>query len=244
MGIVVSQKFFHPVLGRINIKVLSTARRVTARWKANIIHITIPPGIETSEFLRIIERMTPEIQAMRPVIGRKYFDGYSFSNDLIRIKVVEYATIRRGDIEAIPLLDCEPKGYEFRVAPGTLDDDEMQLRLKKFIEKCTFRPADFLLHTELYSIVEELGYQSRVTDFAIARSSAKLGTCSENGKISLAARLIYMPEQIRRAVMTHELAHLDHFDHTPEFYARWQQLFSDFDVHTLKKHLKTLDLPI
>lgn len=244
MGVVVSQKFLHPVLGRINIKVLSTARRVTARWKANIIHITIPPGIEASEFLRIIERMTPEIQAMRPVIGRKYFDGYSFSNDLICIKVVESATIRRGDIEAIPLHNCEPKGYEFRVAPGTLDDDEMQLRLKKFIEKCAFRPAGSLLHPEFYSIVEELGYQNRVTDFAIARSSTKLGTCSESGKISLAARLIYMPEQIRRAVITHELAHLDHFDHTPEFYARWQQLFSDFDVRTLKKHLKTIDLPI
>lgn len=244
MGVVVSQKFLHPVLGRMNIKVLSTARRVTARWKANIIHITIPPGIETSEFLRIIERMTPEIQAMRPVIGRKYFDGYSFSNDLICIKVVESATIRRGDIEAIPLLDCNPKGYEFRLAPGTLDDDEMQIRLKKFIEKCAYEPAGYMLYSEFFPIVDKLGYQSRVTDFAIARSSAKLGTCSESGKISLAARLIYMPEQIRRAVMTHELAHLDHFDHTPEFYARWQQLFSDFDVHTLNARIKELDYPL
>lgn len=244
MGVVVSQKYFHPVLGRMNIKVLSTARRVTARWKANIIHVTIPAGIEVSEFHRIIERMTPEIQAMRPDIGRKYSDGYSFSNDLISIKVVESATIRRGDIDAIPQLDCEPKGYEFRVAPGTLDDDEMQIRLKKFIEKCAYGPAGIMLYPEFFSIVEKLGYQNRVTDFGITRSSAKLGSCSESGKISLAPRLIFMPEHIRRAVTTHELAHLDHFDHTPKFYAQWQKLFPDFDVHTLNARIKELDLPL
>lgn len=239
-----SQKYTHSVLGKVNLKVLSTARRFTARWKGDILHMTIPAGIDLDEYNRVLDRMTPDILASRPVIGRKYFPGYTFANDLFGIRVVESPQTRKGEIDAIPFTKEKPPVYEFRVAPGTLDSDSIQSRLSKFIGKCAYGPASHYLLPELDELIVELGFQDRVRLTEITRASAKYGDCSNRGKVRLAARVLYMPKLFRRAVMTHELAHLDHFDHTPQFYVRWQQLFPEFDVRTFHKRLRTVDLPL
>lgn len=243
MGLI-SQKYTHPVIGKINLKVLSTARRFTARWKGDILHLTIPAGFDAAEYNRVLDRMTPDIMSHRPVIGRKYFPGYAFENDLFGIRVMESPQTRAGDIDAVPCHDGDRHFYEFRVASGTLDDDNMQSRLSKFIERCAYGPACMYMLPELDRMIVSTGYEKRVSHTEIARTASKLGDCSSSARIRIAARVLYMPEPVRRAVMTHELAHLDHFDHTPQFYTRWQELFPDFDVRTLREKIRTLDLPL
>ena len=44
------------------------------------------------------------------------------------------------------------------------------------------------------------------------------GSCSSSGNISLNIRLLFLPPQVVDYVFAHELAHLDHPDHSPRFW--------------------------
>ena len=50
------------------------------------------------------------------------------------------------------------------------------------------------------------------------------GSCSELGNINLNLNLMRLPEHLRDYVMLHELCHLRHLDHGPEFHALLESL--------------------
>lgn len=47
---------------------------------------------------------------------------------------------------------------------------------------------------------------------------SRWGSCSSNGNISLNVRLLFLPSRLVEYVWVHELAHLDHPDHSPRFW--------------------------
>jgi hypothetical protein len=51
------------------------------------------------------------------------------------------------------------------------------------------------------------------------------GSCSSQGRIRLNWRLILAPPNVRRYVVAHEVAHLQHLNHGPEFKAFEARLF-------------------
>lgn len=52
---------------------------------------------------------------------------------------------------------------------------------------------------------------------SIGDAATRWGSCSSTGKIRLSWRLILAPVQVRRYVAAHEVAHLVHLHHGPEF---------------------------
>ena len=54
---------------------------------------------------------------------------------------------------------------------------------------------------------------------------SRWGSCSSRGTIALSWRLIMAPASVRRSVIAHEVAHMRHMDHSPEFYAWMDELF-------------------
>ena len=51
-----------------------------------------------------------------------------------------------------------------------------------------------------------------------------LGSCSSKGVISFSPLLVFFPEELRRYIICHELAHLLHFNHSKDFHARCNEL--------------------
>jgi predicted metal-dependent hydrolase len=54
---------------------------------------------------------------------------------------------------------------------------------------------------------------------------SRWGSCSASGAIRYSWRLILAPEAVRRATVAHEVAHLVHLNHGPEFHALVEQLY-------------------
>lgn len=68
-----------------------------------------------------------------------------------------------------------------------------------------------------------------VPDLRLSRAKRRWGSCSgaRNGThcVRLNWRLVQAPDDVRRSVVAHEVAHLVHFDHSPAFHALLGDLF-------------------
>jgi predicted metal-dependent hydrolase len=58
---------------------------------------------------------------------------------------------------------------------------------------------------------------------------AKWGSCSQSGLITLNLWLITQDIRAIDYVILHELCHLSHFNHTPDFYAHLAALMPDWE---------------
>jgi predicted metal-dependent hydrolase len=59
----------------------------------------------------------------------------------------------------------------------------------------------------------------------VGDAATRWGSCSSNGRIRLSWRLILAPPDVRRYVVAHEVAHLVHLHHGPEFKRLEARLF-------------------
>jgi predicted metal-dependent hydrolase len=66
---------------------------------------------------------------------------------------------------------------------------------------------------------------------------SRWGSCSSRGTISLSWRLIMAPAQVRRSVIAHEVAHIRHMNHSPEFY-EWLDTLYDGNRKAADQWLK------
>lgn len=64
-----------------------------------------------------------------------------------------------------------------------------------------------------------------VRSVAVGDASSRWGSCSSEGRIRLSWRLIFAPPEVRRYVVAHEVAHLKHMNHGPDFKAYEAWLF-------------------
>lgn len=60
---------------------------------------------------------------------------------------------------------------------------------------------------------------------SIGDAGTRWGSCSSDGRIRLSWRLILAPPEVRRYVVAHEVAHLVHLNHGPDFKAVEARLF-------------------
>lgn len=76
-----------------------------------------------------------------------------------------------------------------------------------------------------------------VPALAISNAARRWGSCSANGTIRINWRLVMAPDEVRRSVVAHEVAHLKHMNHSADFYAWLDHLFED-DRKTADRWLK------
>ena len=82
-----------------------------------------------------------------------------------------------------------------------------------------------------------------VAPVRLTRAQRRWGSCSSEGTLRLNWRLVQAPDEVRRSVVAHEVAHLVHFDHSPAFHALLGRLFEgDVDEANrwLSRHGRTL----
>ncbi len=72
---------------------------------------------------------------------------------------------------------------------------------------------------------------------ALSSARRRWGSCSSAGKVRINWRLIMAPDDVRRSVVAHEIAHMQHMDHSAAFYA-WLDHIYEGDRNAADRWLK------
>ncbi|MES2120065.1 MAG: SprT family zinc-dependent metalloprotease [Pseudomonadota bacterium] len=110
-----------------------------------------------------------------------------------------------------------------RLAEGELicggPRDGLARRIDSFLKKRALET----MSREVAEYAAAAGVSARTV--AVGDAASRWGSCSSEGRIRLSWRLILAPPPVRRYVVAHEVAHLKHLDHGPEFKAFEARLY-------------------
>lgn len=95
--------------------------------------------------------------------------------------------------------------------------DPATQRARDAKKKLLMKKAKAYLPYRLDFFAKKYGYKYDRLRFSHANT--RWGSCSSNRTISLNIGLMNLPEPLRDYVLLHELAHLNHLDHSPAFWA-------------------------
>ncbi|MDE6396047.1 MAG: M48 family metallopeptidase [Muribaculaceae bacterium] len=205
-----SQRFKHPQLGLIHIVARANATRFVARWKGRELQLTIPGGSTVAEVEKAIEAMKPKLLALRPK-PEGFYPGWEYTTPETKFSMV------KNDEPDVYEVVCND-GEVIMKLPDAVDGNDPWLieKVNKTFDKYAAAFAESYLIPLAENVASRLGVSPR--QWRIGYGQKRRGCCSSRGVITLSRNLVFFPIELREYVICHELAHLTHFDHSPNFY--------------------------
>ena len=90
--------------------------------------------------------------------------------------------------------------------------------------------------------LNQLYFNSEIKKISLKKLKARWGGCSTGKEISLAFRLLFLPEKVREYIMVHEIAHLVHMNHSKRFWKKVEFVCPEYKVY--KKWLRANEFNI
>lgn len=174
--------------------------------------------IKDKEFGEVIVRKSPLSRSIKFSIstsGRLSMSVPKYTSNFLAKRFLE--SNRKMIREKLPLRD--PSEQRAR-------DYQKKLLMKKAKEYLPYRLEYF---AKLY------GYN--YNKCRLSHANTRWGSCSSNRTISLNIGLMKVPEKLRDYVILHELAHLNHMDHSKAFWAEVGKHDKNYKIHEKKLKL-------
>ena len=95
-------------------------------------------------------------------------------------------------------------------------------RLVRFLKKIILDELTTLSHDKAARIGKN------VAEVKVRDTKSRWGSCSIDGRLSYSWRLVFAPYETLDYLAAHEVAHLQHHDHSPAFWAVCEELSSDY----------------
>lgn len=114
-------------------------------------------------------------------------------------------------------------------------NDPSTQRARDYQKKILMKKAKEYLPYRLEYFANLYGYT--YAKCRLSHANTRWGSCSSNKTISLNIGLMKLPEALRDYVIIHELAHLNHMDHSRAFWAEVGQHDKNYKIHEKKLKL-------
>jgi predicted metal-dependent hydrolase len=208
-----------PVVLRRN----AQARRMTMRLApdGSEVRITLPRWGRSAEALEFAERRKGWIAGQLAAVP----EPVSFTPE----STLPY----RGD--ALPIRHDPAAPRRVRLIEGEVflggPAEALAPRLKRWLES----EARSLLTADLAFYCERAGRPMQ--RLMLSNAQRRWGSCARDGTIRINWRLVMAPDTVRRSVVAHEVAHLVHFDHSPDFHALLGDIY-EHDIAAANRWLK------
>lgn len=195
----------------VEIRAIRSARRMRLRIdeRRKVVKLTCPPRVSRKAALAWaaeqrgwIERQLAGIQA-----GEPFLPGAAIPLEGQEVPLAWDDTLPRTPRLRSGVLSCG----------GPIDG--FAARIERFLKR---RALD-LLSAETAEVATFIA--GDVRSVSVGDADTRWGSCSSAGRIRYSWRLILAPPEARRFVVAHEVAHLAHLNHGPEFKALERRLF-------------------
>ncbi len=114
--------------------------------------------------------------------------------------------------------------------------EDPSIRIVRFLKNLAKEKLSKLAH-EKASKIDKTIQLVQVKD-----TSSRWGSCSHDGKISFSWRLIFAPMDAIDYVVAHEVAHLEHLDHSPDFWMLCEDLSREYSAGKSWMHRNSQEL--
>lgn len=230
--------------GDIQINIKANLKGITARWNNGVLCINTSPLVPLNMLIYFIEKNREKLRLIR----QKALEN---AKQKIHYQLGQRIPCFRNEV-LITTIEYRPNftGYK-RDKDGNLfilisSKDDINSAIKQnaisgALKELMKRTAPHVLIPYAWEIARELGAIPK--EFVIGRGIRKLGHCTSKGVIQLSANLMFMPEELVRYIICHELAHLTVMSHNANFHALCN-VYCNGKEKALEKKLKGFVFPI
>ncbi|MBR5175659.1 MAG: M48 family metallopeptidase [Bacteroidales bacterium] len=164
-----------------------------------------------------------------PVIGAVVLRKTSRSR-----KISLRVSPRRGVTVSMPWIVPFRVGLEFFLSRREWVLETIERQNKRFVDEPILSPEEIesmrkeakrVLPARLSELARK--YSFEYNQVRIKHNVSNWGSCSRKGNINLNLNLMRVPEDLRDYVLLHELCHLRHPNHGPEFHALLESICPD-----------------
>lgn len=216
-----SGHYNHPRIGRIALRPGRTTATLRARWRGNVLTVTCPYGLATALLERFIADNEERLMAAKPALH--YSIGTIIDTPETDIEVLEGSDVQPYDIMTSAESAAPSRGkienHRVLVAPRVLHliaTPEAQKAINNAVLDMATRSTRMFVLPLARRIAAEVGRAPLAWE--VKKSQHLLGKCSSKGIITLNPKLAFLPEELRRFVVCHELAHLSEMNHSAAFH--------------------------
>lgn len=214
---------------KFEVKVNKLAKRIILKVSDNgEASVTIPQKSLEREAIRFakkrarwlylhLNKIKSEAETRRPIVDKILFLGNSYPIELFENSGRLSLNFREGR-------------FELFLSNHTYEDVRSELK-RWYIEQA---------RKILPELVQSLGCQ--IKRIAIREQKTRWGSCSAKKNLNFNWRLMMAPTSVIYYVVVHELTHLKHMNHSPQFWKTVSQKCPDFRQHKswLRKNGKLL----
>lgn len=159
----------------------------------------------------------------RHTAPRQYLSGEShrYLGHQYRLKVVgSDVTVAKGQVKLT-------RGEILVTASNKLPPEKVKELLRRWYLNRARELFDVVL-SEVFCTFERGGFEK--PRISVREMRSRWGSLSRGGQMTLNSRLIQTPRLCVEYVVVHELCHLIHRDHSPEFYALLEKMLPDWQA--------------
>lgn len=211
-----STTFYHE---RLQATVCVSARRdsrsLRARWKADKVMVSAPVAASMDQVIEFLESVSGRLLSRRPAAPYAIGKEITFPEGRICFRT------HTGDSNIISSCVRESESGPFVITVSLPEgSDPSDSGVARIITGMILDRTRWIAHLSLIdqakAIAEEVGRSP--AGWSISSGKRVLGSCSIRGIINLSHLLVFLPLDLRRYIICHELAHLSEMNHSPQFH--------------------------
>ena len=197
-----------------------------------------PMGVQATELQRLVEANREQLRRLPQPQSVEFHFGQTI--ECFRCHVVIKPTNPRPGY-------LKTEWDDNNVLHVTMHEstDLTDFSTKQYISDRISEAMGYIANKELLPFAREVAEGLKLTPagFEIGRGMRKLGHCTTKKIIQLSRNLMFYPEPLIRYVICHELAHLTHMNHSPQFHALCNQ-YTGGKEKELEHQLRQFRFPI
>lgn len=191
-------------------------RRLTLRWsvKQDAFTLTTPLRASRKSALEFVQQNVAWMRTQQPVAAKikEWTQG-----DTIPLEGIDRTIVHQ-----------DGAGVHVQLQDDTLLVTCRAARLHRAVERFVKQHAEHIVTKLVHEKSTQIG--KRVSKITFRDTTSRWGSCSSSGQLSFSWRLIFAPLSVIDYVVAHEVAHLQHFDHSEKFWSLCRQLSAHYTV--------------